>query len=388
MIPRAFRRGALGALVFAGCVMAVAACDESLLVVTPDGNGGSRVVAVTPTQLLAQFGVALDTPIRVRVLDDSGHPLGSATVHYDVLVGAGIFSADSTITNDQGYTEVTFRPLTAGTVIVGARVDRITGPMEVQFTILVLNDPTIATSFQKVSGDNQTGTVGAVLAQPLVVRLLNGDGFPVSNVPVTFAIQIAKQDSTGVSTSRGGPFAGQVVAISDSSGYARAYAHLGTEAGAHGYTASAVIETNGVKQTQSVTFNATAYPSTRVALLVPISGADQSAVLDTLHSREDTVNFRGRDPQPMVVQALDRFGNVVGGVSITWFVSDGSGKLQSFITLTDANGICINRISGISEGRNVVVAFAPGADPVEFVITVELYEPPAPEGGGGGGGGG
>lgn len=382
------RRASLVALV-ACCVMALAACDESLIVGTPGPNGSAQVLAVTPTQLLAQFGVQLDTPIRVRVLDASGRPVRSAAVHYSVVTGAGIFSADSTITNDQGFTEVTFRPLTAGNVIVQAMVHHMTGPQQVMFTILVLNDPTIATSFVKVSGDTQAGSVGTSLPLPFVVRLQNGDGFPVANVPVTFALQVARADSAGVAAARGGPYSGQVTVMSDSGGFARAFGRLGTEVGAYGFTASAVIETNGVKQTQTLSFSATATPSTRVATLIPISGANQTVVIDTLHEREDTLNFRGRDPRPMVVQALDRFGNPVVNATITWFVSDGDGKLLFSTTTTDANGLSSNLLEEVSEGNNAVVAFALGADPVEFVITAALYEPPAdPNAGGGGGGGG
>ncbi len=389
VITRAVRRRAAVGLLIAGCAFSLAACDESL--VTPAAtNGGARLVAVTPTQLLAQFGVLLDTPIRVRVLDAEGRPVASAPVHYSVVVGAGVFSADSTITNDQGFTEVTFRPLTTGTVVVEARVMQITGPQQVQFHIFVLNDPTIATTFQKISGDNQAGLVGQELPQPLVVRLLNGDGMPVANVPVTFALQVSRADSAGVALARSGAYKGQVTVLSDSSGFARAFARLGTEAGAYGYTASAVIEVDGVKQTSTLLFSATALASSRVALLVPISGADQTAVIDTIHERDDD-DWRGRDPRPMVVQALDRFGNPVANAAITWFVSDGGGRLFVSTTVTDVNGLSTNQIQNVTEGSNVVVAFAPGADPVEFTITAELYEPPAeeeppapPAGGGGG----
>jgi hypothetical protein len=381
VISHAARRFAVHALLLASCLGALAACDESLLIVeqTP---GGSRLVAVTPTQLLARLGDTIEVPIRVRVTDENGQPVQSATVRFNVLVGAGFFSADSAITNDQGFTEVTFTPTSAGTVIVEARVDGPDGTQRVQFTVLVLNDPTVATRFEKVSGDNQGTAIGTVLPSPLVVRLLNADGFPVAGVPVTFALGIFQGDSAGISDSRSGPFAGQAVVFSDSSGFARAFARLGTVAGPFTFTASAAVGPASQRVTQTLTFNAQANPIGQVARLIPISGADQTAVLDTLHERDDTLNFRGRDPRPMVLQAVDRFGNPVPNAVISWFVSDGGGRLQFATTTTVSNGVSVNNIFDVTEGRNVVVAFTSGAPPVtpiEFLITVTVLEPPPPE---------
>jgi len=378
VIPHAARRVVLASLVLASCAGALAACDESLLIVIPT-PGGSRIVAVTPTQVLASLGVPIEVPIRVRVLDANGNPVQSATVRFNVLTGAGFFSADSTITNDQGFTEVTFTPTSAGTVIVEARVEGPAGTQRVQFTILVFNDPAVATSFEKVSGDNQSAAIGTVLPSPFVVRLLNADGFPVADVPVTFALGIFQGDSAGVSASRSGPFVGQVVVFSDSSGFARAFARLGTLTGAFTFTASAAVGPASQRVTQTHTFNAQATANGKVAQLIPISGASQTVVIDTLHEREDTLNFRGRDPQPMVLQAVDRFGNPVPNAVISWFVSDGGGRLGSATTTTDSNGVTRNTISDVTEGRNAVVAFIPGAPAIEFEITATVLEPPPPE---------
>jgi hypothetical protein len=384
VVSHAVRRRIGHIVVLASCVGTFAACDEAVTGVVLPPTGGGQLIAVTPTQLVTQFGDFFGgIPIRVRVVDANGNPVPSATVHYNVLVGSGFFSADSTITSDQGFTEVTFTPTSAGTVVIEARFEGPTGTQRVQFTIFVFNDPSVATRFEKVSGDNQAAEVGAVLPSPFVVRLLNADGFPVANVPVTFAVGISQGVNAAVSTSPSGPFAGQVVVLSDSSGFAQVFARLGTEAGPHTFTARAAVGPEGLQVTQTLTFNAQANASGRVALLVPISGFDQTAVIDTLHERSDTVNFRGRDPQPLVLQAQDRFGNPVANAVISWFVSDGGGTLQFATTVTNSQGVSVNRILDVTEGRNVVVAFASGADPIEFVIEAEVFvpqeeEPPPP----------
>lgn len=45
----------------------------------------------------------------------------------------------------------------------------------------------ILADIQMVSGDNQTGKVGTVLPQPLVVRAIDVDGDPVRGVPIDWS---------------------------------------------------------------------------------------------------------------------------------------------------------------------------------------------------------
>lgn len=386
MIAIPMRRAAAGFLIACAAGASVA-CDESLQGV--DGlapSGSPRLLAVTPQELLAQFGVQLDTPIRVRVVDAEGRPIRSAVVKYEVLVGVGAFSADSTITNDQGFTEVLFRPLSTGTVIIEARVEGAGSVDRAQFTFLVLSDPTEAAVFEKVGGDGQAAPVGAVLGEPLAVRILNPDLFPVEGHEVTFVLRSAQGAMAGVAADRNGPFTGQVTVATDASGVARAFLRLGTQAGAYVVTASAVVGPAGDQTTATLTFGATATASRVVDRLVPISGQTQNVVVDTLHER-GSEEFRGRDPNPMVLQAVDEFGNPVVGAIVSWFVADGGGTLQFLQTVTNSNGLTSNQIFEVTEGSNVVVAFAPGADPIQFSITAEVLQPEE-EGEGEGGGGG
>lgn len=369
---------------FLAVAVGLIACDEAL-VESPPADGRPQIVAVTSQQLVAQFGVQLDTPLRVRVFDADGRPIRSAVVHYGVLVGSGIFSADSTVTNDQGFTEVTFRPFTTGTVIVEARIGGSAGSDGVQFTILVLSDPDEVASFERVSGDAQVGPAGSVLPDPLVVRVQNGDGFPVKDHPVTFTLQLAQGDSAGVAASRSEPVGGQVTVLTDEGGLARAFLRLGTRAGTHTVTARTSVGPEGAITSETVSFTATA-TALPAARLIIIAGNNQTAVIDTLHE-EESPDFQGRDPNPLVLQAVDRFGAPVAGVAVQWRVSDGGGQLVSSVTVTDANGFTENLVIDITEGRNAIVAFAAGTNVVEFVITGRVFVPQEDTGGGGGGGG-
>jgi hypothetical protein len=44
-------------------------------------------------------------------------------------------------------------------------------------------------------------------------------------------------------------------------------------------------------------------------------------------------------------------------------------------TTTDGTGLAENRLVGVTEGRNAVVAVAAGTSPVEFVVTGVLPQP-------------
>ncbi len=57
-----------------------------------------------------------------------------------------------------------------------------------EFTLTV--DPSLrrAARLEKLSGDNQTGLIGSVLANPFVVEVRDQNGAPLEGVPVTFAV--------------------------------------------------------------------------------------------------------------------------------------------------------------------------------------------------------
>jgi hypothetical protein len=350
---------------------------------------GTSLVPVTPQQLAATLGDGLALVLETRVLGPDGSPLRSAVVEYDVVSGAGLFTSDSTLTNDQGFTQVLFLPLSSGTILVEAR----SGADVVTFAIEVASDPNQAATFQKISGDTQTATVGAILPQPFVVQVRNPDGLPVDSVPVTFTVQIAQGDSAKLADDPSGFAEGglQVVVETDAGGFARAWLRLGTLAGGHAVNATALVGPVGAQTIQSVTFTANALPSARASQLLIISGDDQTVPIDTLFQPGTPLN-RSRDPNPLVVQALDLFGTPVPGVAVQWRVSDGGGTMFAFTTFTDALGFATNFYFTPTEGHNAIVAIAPGTTAVTFDITGVVIVDPSDDGGGdgdgdGGGGG-
>ncbi|HJU86664.1 MAG TPA: Ig-like domain-containing protein [Gemmatimonadota bacterium] len=376
-----------------GAWLALAACDEAPPTASDDPDATpTSLIPITPQQLAATLGDGLGVLLETRVLGPDGQPLRSAVVTYEVVSGAGVFSADSTLTNDQGFTQVFFLPLSTGTVLVEAR----SGSDVVTFAIEVAADPDQGATFLKIGGDNQSATVGAILPQPFTVQVRNPDGLPVDSIPVTFTIQFAQGDSAKLATDpsafEGGDETGssghQVVVVTDAGGLARAWLRLGTEAGGHTVSATALVGPAGAQSEQTVNFTANALASARATQLIIISGDDQTVPIDTL-SPEGSPQNRTRNPNPFVVQALDDFGNPVPGVAVQWRVSDGGGTMFAFTTFTDAFGFATNQYSGPTEGHNAVVAIAPGTGPVTFDVTGEVIaEPDEDDDGGNGGGGG
>ena len=184
----------------------------------------------------------------------------------------------------------------------------------------------------------------------------------------------------------------QVVVQTDAGGFARAFLRLGTEAGGHTVSASALLGPAGAQTTETETFMATAQPSARASQLVIVSGDNQTVPIDTLSPPDSPLN-RGRQPNPLVVQVLDDFGNPVQGVAVQWRVSDGGGAMFSFTTFSDPLGFATNVYTGVTEGANAIIAIAAGTQPVQFDITGKVIVDPEEDtgdggdGGGGGGGG-
>jgi hypothetical protein len=365
----------IGSALLALTCFAGAGCDDAL-VDAPGGGRPDRLVPVSSQGLVAVLGGSTGVFLRVRVVDGRDHPVRAAAVRYALLAGAGAFSSDSTLTDDQGFTQVEFQPLAAGTAIVEARIRTSDGVEGLQFQILVLSDPRQAAAIEKTGGDEQSGPAGAFLATPLEVRVLNPDGLPVVGHAVTFTMGQAAGPSAGLAAAREGTTAGQLEVLTDAAGLARAFLRLGTRAGAYSVTARTLSGSGADPVAFEAIFQATA-AAAPAAELVAIAGEDQTAVIDTLNA-PGSPDFKGRDPNPFVVQALDAFDQPVPGVAIQWLVSDGGGSLVSATTATDAAGLAQNQLVGVTEGRNAVVAIAAGTNPVEFVVTGVVHQPEAP----------
>jgi len=158
------------------------AVDFSATAVAADANG---LTLVSGDDQSAPVGTELPQPLVVAVSDGFGNPISGVTVTWSVQ-GGGSVSEESTVTGDNGQTSVT-RTLgpTAGDQQTLATAGELAGS-PVTFTHHATAGNANAVNI--VSGNNQDAPVGSKLPEPLVVQLLDQDGNPIPNQPVSWVV--------------------------------------------------------------------------------------------------------------------------------------------------------------------------------------------------------
>jgi len=262
------------------------------------------------------LGAPLADSAVVRLADRHGNGTPGKVISWTVLAGGGSVAQDSSLTDPSG--------LAATGWALGTRLDTMhvlqagwAGLPAVTFTATPMM-PGGAT-LTKLAGDAQTATVGQLLAEALVVRVVLPGGRFAQGVDVTWSTSVGSLAATGTKT--------------DSEGTVGAWWTLGGPAG--GQTASATVP--GL---DPVTFSATGVPSAPAAILI-VQGDAQLAFVQSPLS--DSV----------VVRVEDAFGNRTPGVTITWTVLAGGGSVYPGSPDTDGEGqVGAMWVLGPSEGTN------------------------------------
>ncbi|HBL29384.1 MAG TPA: hypothetical protein DD490_21340 [Acidobacteria bacterium] len=171
-----------------------------------------------------------------------------------------------------------------------------------------------------VSGDRQTGGIGQLLAQPLVVELRDGAGQPVAGRPVVFKVR------GGDGTLAGGRR--QIAVVTDPAGRAATPFTLGLRAGAGNQR----VEVSAAGFHGPVVLRFTALPGPASKLLVD-SGSQQEGLA-------------GQElPRPLVAVVTDDGFNRLEGVAVRWSVVEGQGHFepggQELPVLSDSDGRAI-----------------------------------------------
>jgi hypothetical protein len=183
-----------------------------------------------------------------------------------------------------------------------------------------VDPPPVATDIEMLDGNNQTGPVGELLPNPLVVLVTDESGNPVEGVSVTWSAQSGTV--TPATTTTG------------STGRASVQRTLGPTVGPQTTTASASGLTGS-----PVTF-------TSVANEGPLPGG----LAITTNPPVSALTGEVFDPmvQPAVV-LRDGSGNPVAGAQVTASIASGGGTLEGTTTATtDANGIATFGDLGVS----------------------------------------
>lgn len=212
-----------------------------------DASGGAHVGGLTTA---LEFPVTGDAIQSARPGLEDGflsklNAAGSALAFSTYLGGAATDQVDAVAVDAGGAVYVAGTTMSSNfPTTVDAYQRSLRGATDVFVAKIDVNCQN-TNSLSIVSGNNQTGTVGAALASPLVVELRNGCTGPVAGQTVTFA--------------SGGAALNPAAATTNASGRASTVATLGG-------TAGTVTITAAVEGVSPVTFTQTAQPAPSVVI--------------------------------------------------------------------------------------------------------------------------
>lgn len=173
-------------MLLAGLLAGAAACDDPTGAPVP-----AQVTVSSGAGQTAPVATALPAPIEVRVTDDDGDPVSGVEVRFEIRRGGGSASpaVDSTDANGVASTAWTLGTVAADSQQLEVKVMHRSGGTVAASTIVhATAQPGSGTLLTRLSGDAQTGAVGAVLADSLVVRLVDPLGNPVPGVAVRWQV--------------------------------------------------------------------------------------------------------------------------------------------------------------------------------------------------------
>jgi uncharacterized protein (TIGR03437 family) len=170
--------------------------------VTPGTPGSTTVISGSSQS--ATPGQALGQPLVAEVLNASGQPLAGIAVNWTVSPANAAVLAATTVTGTNGQTSntVTVSSSAFGTVTITATAAGSNS--KAIYTISVIPLVTV-TSFQIVSGSNQSTAQGTAFPLPLVVQVTTSNGvasgiavqFQVLSGPVTLSSTSVLTNSNG-----------------------------------------------------------------------------------------------------------------------------------------------------------------------------------------------
>lgn len=185
----------------------------------------------------------------------------------------------------------------------------------------------------EVAGNNQIMSVGVTLQEPLVVKLVDRNGVPIVDRPVTFKVR--EGDGTVSDLPREGR---ELVVISNDQGLAQVDFRLGSRAGA------------GLHQ---VSVSSIGFPG-EIVFCASAQGLTPSTISSSRGNYQNSLSGAIL-PEPLVAKIVDANANPVQGVDIRFMVEAGDGAL------IDGAGLAVQELVQTSDvDGNVSVDFRLG----------------------------
>jgi 3D (Asp-Asp-Asp) domain-containing protein len=329
--------------------------DKSFAVAVPLNEGPNTITAVAMNSngstSTSSVLVTLDTTApKIEIYSPgAGTSTSAATltvtgVVNDIVVGT-VNSQQATVTVNGVVAEVLNRSFMARDVplAVGAN------PIQAVATDRAGNRATTTVNMTRVapnlaglsvlSGNNQSAPVGAGLAAPLVVSLVDSRGAPQVNKPVVF--RVIGLDGTVSPNQAAGPGLSAVAVNTDAQGQARSYFRLGTRAGA----GNNLVEASAAGIATTADFVATATPG-GPGLVVVDSGNNQFGVVGQAL------------PLPFIAIVTDASNNRLRGIAVTFRVISGGGgfgtlRSPTLQSVSDSDGrVAATLVMGPDAGVN------------------------------------
>ncbi|HEY7027021.1 MAG TPA: hypothetical protein VH438_05415 [Gemmatimonadales bacterium] len=305
----------------------------------------SRIQIISGDDQTGVVGDPLPDSLVVRITDSKDRPVVDQPVEF-TSVSAG---AAQDLIPDTATTGADGRAWShwvlgtrAGTLQVKARaLGR--APIEATFTATAQPGPPHALSL--IGGAGQSGVVGAMLDDSLLVRVVDQFNNPLANQIVSW-------------TAEDGGTVSDATTPTDAIGRAGIRWRLGDMAGTQ--TSRATI---AALPGSPLDFTATALPGSATAV-EKVFGDNQSAPVGS--DLTDSV----------VIRVVDAFGNGVPGRSLSWVLVGTGGSVNPGSSTTDATGEAFTRWSlGPVAGQQVLRAAVPGFAPVSFVARAQSLQP-------------
>ncbi len=169
---------------------------------TPDS-----LVYVSGNYQIGRIGAPLPQPLKVMVVDANGIPVPNHTVTFLAVLSGASFSGKQTLDVNTDAEGIASATPTIGTAIgddnnvFQARAYYNNSHLKNSpLVFLASGRRSTARQLNYVSGNNQSGTVGEYLPDSLRVSVVDGQGNPVSNHPVTFEVQQGNATINGTAT--------------------------------------------------------------------------------------------------------------------------------------------------------------------------------------------
>ena len=320
----------------------------TITAITPSGIAGStRITFVPPPARLvvvsggAQTGVAgsvLAQPFVVEVQAADNLPVPGATVTFRGVTAGGSVTTSTAITNLAGRASSL---LTLGRTGGTYQYEAASGALA-PVTVSETATPAPPAAIALVSGDQQIDSVGRTLSLPLVVKVTDQFGGPVTGAPVNWTRL----------TGSGAPGATSTTTAAD--GLTNTTYTLGNTAGNETLSAS-IASVSGAAGT--VTFGMRAISRGAGALSIVSGGGQSGAPGTTL-------------PAPLVARAVDALNNPVANVTVVWSALGGAASFSNASALTDVAGQVTTNVTLGSAAGTVPVTATAGTLAAATTLTV------------------